>query len=357
MLDSNSSLRLNLLRFPLIVGVVFIHAYGTTVGLSSGVVGAGQNSFGTDFVQNLISQGIARTAVPLFFLMSGYLFFVGVVWSEHSYIEKLKSRTKTLLIPFLFWNAMTLTLIALAQALPATQEYFTGKNPPVASFNAIDYLTVIFGIGRSPISYQFWFIRDLMILVLLAPIIFYINKKIPFPFIFVLFICWLAKAWPIFAPSSEALFFFAIGGLLANKGISLFGTDKYGKAITATYILVLLADIALIKSEFNPIFHKTGIILGVLTMLFLTKLAANSQAAKKFLLPLAGTSFFVFAAHEPLLYISRKVTYKLIEPSSDYSVLGLYFLLPILVIIFLIFSYRALSFLLPNFTRIITGGR
>ena len=39
MISSESSLRLNLLRFPLIVGVVFIHASATKVGFSGGEVG------------------------------------------------------------------------------------------------------------------------------------------------------------------------------------------------------------------------------------------------------------------------------------------------------------------------------
>lgn len=74
-LDSESSLRISLIRFPLIVCVVFIHAYGSTVGMAGMQIGVTNTNFAADFVRNIISQGIARTAVPLFFLISGYLFF------------------------------------------------------------------------------------------------------------------------------------------------------------------------------------------------------------------------------------------------------------------------------------------
>jgi hypothetical protein len=335
MLSKESSIRLNLLRFPLIVGVVFIHAYGTTVGLSGGSVGVAQNGI-TDFVQNSISQGIARTAVPLFFLMSGYLFFAGVTWSKENYFNKIKSRIKTLLIPFLFWNVITLLLIALAQALPATQVYFSGNNVPIASFGVINYINAILGISRFPISYQFWFIRDLMLLVLLTPIINILSKKSPITFIAILFIFWFLDIWPINAPSSEATFFFGVGCLLSIMDKDLFSTDKYGVAIATTYIVVLAMDIVSIKSELNPFLHKIGIILGVIALLFSTKLIGKSQALRNTILSLSGASFFVFAAHEPLLTVSRKVAYKLIEPQYTYSVLGLYFLVPILVIIFLV---------------------
>lgn len=144
MLDGESSLRLNLLRFPLVVGVVFIHAYSNTVGFAGGeIVGASQPHFIVDFVRNFISQGVARIAVPVFFLLSGYLFFAGFVWSKESYVIKLRSRRKTLLVPFLFWNILTLLIIALAQAIPATRTFFSGNNPLIATFSVFDYLNAI----------------------------------------------------------------------------------------------------------------------------------------------------------------------------------------------------------------------
>ena len=78
MLDSESSLRLNLLRFPLVVLVVFLHAYSSTVGFSDGEIGVSHSMFIVDLVRNFVSRGVATIAVPVFFLMSGYLFFAGL---------------------------------------------------------------------------------------------------------------------------------------------------------------------------------------------------------------------------------------------------------------------------------------
>lgn len=77
-----------MLRFPLIVGVVFLHTYGTKANLSNGVVEAANTGYWVDFCQNLVSQGIARTAVPLFFLLSGYFFFLGFTFSIENYKKK-----------------------------------------------------------------------------------------------------------------------------------------------------------------------------------------------------------------------------------------------------------------------------
>ena len=79
MVSANVSSRLKAIRLPLIVGVVFIHAYSTQVLLGGGQrAGAAHVAFSAFFIRNLISQGIARIAVPMFFLMSGFLFFQGL---------------------------------------------------------------------------------------------------------------------------------------------------------------------------------------------------------------------------------------------------------------------------------------
>jgi surface polysaccharide O-acyltransferase-like enzyme len=92
MITQNVSSRLKALRFPLIVGVVFIHAYTTKVLLEGGhQAGTEHVDFAVSFVRNLISQGIARVAVPMFFLMSGYLFFQGYDGSMRAYRRKLQS--------------------------------------------------------------------------------------------------------------------------------------------------------------------------------------------------------------------------------------------------------------------------
>ena len=84
-LDKSSSERLDIIRFPLIVGVIFIHAYGSSVNLKNSNTGIDQVGFITKFIQDFISDGLARISVPLFFLMSGYLFFLGFKWSALIY--------------------------------------------------------------------------------------------------------------------------------------------------------------------------------------------------------------------------------------------------------------------------------
>jgi len=70
---------------------------------------------------------------------------------------------------------------------------------------------------------------------------------------------------------------------------------------------------------------------------------------------LSGASFFVFAAHEPLLNTIRKIAFKMLVPASGAAILALYFLIPICLITILVLTYRGLVKATPHFAGIITG--
>lgn len=355
-IDQNSSERLSVLRFPLIVGIVFIHAYGVNVALVGGLVGVDSQSFLTGFIQDFISQGVARIAVPLFFLISGYFFFIGFSFSKKGFKQKINTRIKTLIIPFLFWNIFVLCFIALAQYLPVTKVYFSGENIPILNFDVFDYINAILGLNKMPIAYQFWFIRDLIIMVFLSPVIYIFLKKVPKTFFVVIFLCWFFNYWPVYIPSIVACAFFYGGAFFAYSRISLFSLDRFGIAILFLYFIVLVIDISLKNFEVNGLIHNIGIILGVMSALFLSKALVESNA-KKILLWAGGCSFFVFAVHEPLLTILKKIIYRAILPDSGVMILFLYIIIPIIVIVLSVVFYLVLKRYMPSVLRVVSGGR
>ena len=79
--------------------VIFIHAFNL-------------NTYGIDksnpivyWIEMIISQDIGLLAVPMFFVISGFLFFRTV--SDYGSITvKQKKRIKTLLIPYLLWTTI-----------------------------------------------------------------------------------------------------------------------------------------------------------------------------------------------------------------------------------------------------------
>lgn len=351
MLKNDDSLRLQLLRFPLIVGVVFIHAYTLATDPAAAVAGTGHVNA---FIQTLISQELARCAVPLFFLMSGYLFFVGADWSMEKYKSKIRSRVGTLLIPFLFWNILVLLLFAAAQSHPKTAPFFSGKMALIRDYGPVDYISAVFGINRLPASYQFWFIRDLMVLALLTPLIHLLLKKIPVVFLVALLALWFVSAG---GTASESAFFFILGAWASIGRHSLFSLDQQAKWMLPVYLAVVIANSAWPDTQAYPYLHKIGILLGVPVFLLLTRAVSSTTSLKHALVALGSASFFVFAAHEPLLTVIRKILYKVLQPQHDGKILLIYFLSVAATVVICTGLFFLLNRLVPRFTRVIAGGR
>jgi hypothetical protein len=73
---------------------------------------------------------------------------------------------------------------------------------------------------------------------------------------------------------------------------------------------------------------------------------------------LFASSFFIFAIHEPwLLTPIKKISFKIVEPTSDLSLTFFYLMTPLLVVCISLILYYLLKRFCPTLTKIITGGR
>ena len=154
-LGAEVSERITLLRFLLIVGVVFIYTYDVEIKVAGEVLGVSRPDGLAAFTRDLISQVIARTAVPLFYLLAGYLFFRNFEWSASRYATKLKSRLHALLIPFVCWSGFNLVFLAVAQNVALTKSYFSGVNNPVLEYSFYNYVNqlLVSRVSLSPTNF------------------------------------------------------------------------------------------------------------------------------------------------------------------------------------------------------------
>lgn len=352
-IDNDTSTRIEILRFPLIVGVVFIHTYsGKIYGTMVNERGGGN---WIDYVEVFFSCGIVHVTVPLFFLISGYLFFQGK-WSFGNYVNKLERRVSTLLVPYLFWNCLTLGIFALIQSIPQTRAYYVGTVwPPVRDFSALDYAKALLGVFvGSPIAGPLWFIRDLMILVVLAPAIhFLLARKSALPFLIVLFCLYFIGLPPSTGLRMEAPFFFCMGAYFSRPEMSVTSLGKFNWLIGAIFLCLLTLNTAFLARV--TYLNNAMVVFGVPCVWYIAKLAAETTGLKSLLMKLSGASFFVFAAHEPLQTIARKASDKLLMPAGGTAILALYFLIPICIITFLVLLHGCLWKVMPSVTGVITG--
>lgn len=348
------------LRFPLIVGVVFIHNFSSAITVGGVEIGATGDLPMFYYVSNLFSQVLARVAVPLFFFISGFLFFYKVEnFNTPVYLSKLRKRFKTLLIPYLFWNLLFVGLYILVNHLPYVNQFFAGKE-----HNMVDVLIGAVdekGTMTYPLAYQFWFIRDLIVCVVLSPLLYWIVTKTHHLGIILLGIGWFVGYQipyiGIRGFSTTALFFFSLGAWFSCHRKDLIATVRDLKWIAFIYPVLVIADLLTKEQQYNDYIHNAGILAGIVfCFLLVASLIENNRIRTVPLL--SSASFFIFAVHDPwLLSQLRKLIFMAVHPESDIAVTLLYFAVVIIVVAIAVGLYYIIKRLMPSFTALITGGR
>ena len=371
-----SSSTISYLRFPLTAGVVFIH-FSLTDGLTINKVKYGMDNPDWYFyVVNFFSEVLARICVPLFFIISGYLFFNRREFNGSVYRQKLKSRFKTLFVPFILWNIIAI-IWKLKCFLPSFSSYYRPLEVHLSIERLINTLFcngdsngIIVGTpstemmyGIYPIDLPLWYIRELMLMVILSPIIYYITKKVGVWLMTILATIWLSV--PAFIPKENnidllitAVFFFSTGAFLGINGKNIVSLCRRIKYAPFIYTILAIADTLTKGEDYNGYLHRIGILFGIIAAIVIASKLLQSGRVKTHAV-LANSSFFIFALHYLFIGdIGRFAFIMLHIPDSDpFAMLALYFIIPIFTVAVCIVTYRLLHRFTPRLCSMLTGGR
>ena len=94
----------------------------------------------------------------------------------------MTTRSKSLLLPYILWTVITVILYFIAQSIPQTAPYFQNPINTVRNWKGVDWIKIFtyhnLNSGlKTPLVYQFWFIRDLIILIILSPVLKFLCEK------------------------------------------------------------------------------------------------------------------------------------------------------------------------------------
>lgn len=209
-LSQDESKSITLLKGLSILLVIFIHADFRKY-LPSSI-----NSGLFDLWMQIITRILVENAVPIFFFLSGFLFFKWLPFffkKRYTFKNKLKSRFRTLFIPYIFWTLWGFFIPFSLQIILGLEHYFTGtKLKYIADFTVIDYIRMFWDIRDGlPILSTLWFLRDLIIMILLTPLISYLIKLFKHWLILFIGIIYLFYPFHNSGISSTGLFFFISG--------------------------------------------------------------------------------------------------------------------------------------------------
>lgn len=349
--------RITLLRFPLMVMVVFWHAYPTPVRTSFAVLSKGIEGH-LRVITDLLAL-LVRVSVPLFFAMSGFLFFRNYENTFLVYKQKITRRIRTLFVPHVVWNGFVLILFAVGRNWELTAKFFAHRSVPRGIFGLID---AILGITRQPIAYQFWFLRDLMLLVVFSPLIYFFLKRTKWMGVAVLFVgLMLLGVDKSLRPRLDALAAYSLGGYLALEQVDITKLDSKWKWCLLIYMGLVGVNLTISYQSSDSLIYRivffAQVAIGMLLWVLVAGQWQNSAFVTEWLKRLGRGAFFLYAAHEPLLSFVEKVGYLLLPTNSDWVKLILYFLFPTVVIVICYLGYGLLKNCCPGLLMVVTGGR
>lgn len=260
------------LRFPMIVLVTYAHSYGG-IADSFNLLSSDWNTY--EFLKLLVSQTLVKVTVPVFFIMSGYLFFANVEpWNMQVFQLKIRRRIKTLLIPYLVWNLlMVLKLKAFSMSF-----FWEPANMPL------------------------WFLRDLILVSLLTPIIFVAVKRFGWWILVLLFPIYMTGIWAIQPDVNPyGICFFTIGAILSIKKLDLVGTCK--RFEIPAYLLASMSCVGMLLSHGSQMFMPLMLVFRLSGAFAVFCLASRctqrwpSYDQSPLCSLLAKSSYFIYLAH------------------------------------------------------------
>ena len=368
---------INSLRFPLTIGVVFIH-FSFSEGFNiHGVIYGKGNPDWFFFIVNLISEVFARICVPLFYIISGFLFFYQKTFDREIYKEKIRTRIKTLLLPFIIWNLIAIICIFSKSFLPGISNHF----PHMTFTFSLERLLNTFICNAnnngvlvyppnfpppmyiSPINVPLWYVRDLMGIIIITPIIYSFIRRGGIISIVILGITWLLS--PLFLPRGSylsmfiyALFFFSWGAFYSINKKNIVLSFRKKQFAPIVYIIIAFIDAQTKTTFYNIYINMFGILFGTVAVV---SICSNLLEKGRFRVSqtLSNSCFFIFASHTLFMCDAGKAAFKVLQipENNPFAMLSFYFAVPIITITICYTLYISLYHLSPNICKLLTGGR
>lgn len=326
-----SSKLIDFIRFPLAVLVVFLHATLPLEDYDYFSIGWSTINGSDIYTIAYLSIGyiITRIAVPSFFLVSGYLFFTKLSkWDWHTYSTKIKRRCKSLVLPYFVWISVFIVYTVINKYVHSyswtdVANWWNSHNGILMFWSSTIKDAGVNSLGNTiynsyPALYPMWFIRDLIVLVIVSPIfyLFLSRRGLRIAFITLLLVACITRLPShVLGINIESIFWFSVGGFLQLQKYELptLSTKKVGIFSVTTFILFLLTLLeGSSLTQSGVVLLNVFIIVTVGSLMCLsTKIITKHCQFTDSVINLKSTTFFIFASHPFFLpyvqYFIRKI--------------------------------------------------
>ncbi len=321
----------------------------------------------TTFTEYFLANGALRFRIPMLFIISGYIF---ALQDHKPYNERVRSRFKSLMIPYFLWSAIGLGLTFLLQQFTYTAQLVQeagidqlGDNRP---YTQIGWHGILLRWAVFPISFQLWFIRSLFIYNLLYPVLKWIVMKYPAIWFSLMALMWFTGFQFIFIEAQGLLFFTA--GIWLNK--TNYPIDRkpewyshylgwlffIGISIIRTFMAFELEPDTTLSFWLLICLHIITVLAGIVAVWYSADGLVKWSMKRRWFVWTTSFSFVIYGLHVPVIIYLTTYLFDIWKEFPYYRLLT-YFTSPVIVLFLCILFGSLLRAVVPQVYRTLSGGR
>lgn len=358
--------RIEFLRFLLVAGLVLLH-YGPFPGSDlSPFRGWQPGAHPVATFLNAFVLFFFLSAVPLLSAISGWLFFKGFETTPAFYLRRIRARARSILLPMVLWNLIVFVSFVAVAAVIGDHWVLSIVAYDVTAPTPGGIVDALIGVTRHPVNFQFWFLRDLFLTILLSPLLGLMLRVAPLAGTGLLGAVWLSgfDLWIFFR--TDVLFFFYLGGVLRVRQVPVgHPAPRIGAALLAIFTLLVAART--LGPHVIPETGTAGTVLyefgsrlmravGVAALWLVAPVIVATPAGRA-VARLGAVAFFLHAVHWPLNQFIKHGLAAVLPDTGDAVMLVNYAATAVLTIALAIALAAGLNRLAPGLYDILSGGR
>lgn len=358
-ISAEESTRINVWRVWLALLVLFAHASTDAVRIGGESVASLVIPGWLAFVNHILTVIIARCTTPAFSMISAVLLFrKPFIWRKNA-----ARKFKSMMVPLFLLTSFWIALYAVGPYIPGLRALFSSETSRVVNWTPQQWFAAY--LGWTPehpmptLLYPLWFLRDLMLMHLIAPAIRWVVDRIPR-----LFLCVLAVLLVIptksdfhFFTIHQIFIFFCLGYYVVKYDLHLTDLDRIPWTLIAGLYALTIAGGYLARAYFDEVSAVRGIpnLMGVL---FFARCATKIPSEKwlRRILWLSEYTIAIYLFQERMLGFAKKLLLRVL-PASLPSTLVIFYVLPTIIAALCVGIAWFLRRHQPRLYSLITGSR
>lgn len=301
-------------------------------------------SEGIAYITYVIEQTFGKIitfATPMFFFISGFLFFRSYDLSKT--LDKYKKRIKSILIPYIIWNTIYYLFFVIVTNVQIFNRF---ANASIYVLSLSNWLNALW-LNE---YYTLWFLKNLIIFIVASPIIYVLMKNwknMPTGFVFLLIILSVGYIAPkVNIPNGIEMY-------IAGSYVSINHKDKAMWSNKILSYLGMLFIFLMVVTKCKYLNNFTQALLFIAVWYAINLINIRDDKPMPYFMSI---TFFTYVAHDLILESIEKIWLVLFGTEAIYALLD-YLFAPIVTLAILVGISKIITIKMPLLWNVLNGYR